>query len=1012
MEKIKEVLRGGDSNKDTTTTDSSDYSNTPGTYPETPGADATATGHEHNKLHKPDDPRGWSAEERAARGHGYTDSGVGITDTQTDPSYTQQPYTQQPVSSTFDDQKAVPREDHVTQGSSFTEKTEEPGYDSTTAGATTSLPSRPHHEITDSHPEGASGTEEGQHPYWGSLPQGEGVYNTVTGHGSTEHDQLRSRQTDPSSVAATSQLLDNDPERSAHQRALPEDVTRTEGVGSSQNLSQGQDLQGRTLGSQGLERTGQQGDSFGSQNLQSQGLQGENLGEQRDSHYKEGLTGAAAAGATGLGAHELSKRHDNNNLRQTSETQAPHHSHEDHDKVHKESRGFPLLGRGSKTHHEETTATQEPKENKFGSLFHRSHDKDPADRSQNLEGGEQDHRHGKAGEGIALAGAGGAAAYAASRDRDHDRENRDTSFGGQQHGSTAQDPSLLTRSTQPGSGQYDELSSSTPSGVRTEGTPLQSTAQRGQGPYDELSSGTSSGVRTEGIPHQSTAQRGQGPYDELSSGTPSGTRTEGTSHAYEPTSEYGTGQHGTGQHGNLSSGAGFQPQDSTFSPSRESTQGDSHTGAYTAAGLGAAGLGAGALAAQHHKRSDDLAEQSTASQKDVQPTSQTSDLTSPTSFGDNTTRSQDHSSTDSGVPREKELLDNSNLPEKPMTRLANKGEYNTLASGTPSGVKIDDDDVAEDTTIPNRSATETSRGHDIESKAAAGLGAAGLGAGAYEATRHRDTPEHSQVSHPNTIGQTQSQTQAPFGTEHERDYKPAAGVGAAGLGAGGLGAADAHDHRRPEEKHFDNKPFEGESLDQLGQQSQRAPLSHSQDDPFSQSQTQRDPLRSQQEGYSQSQRDPLSQTGGDNDLAREDDSNRGLYAGAAGLGAAGFGAAAYSSRKPEQETAQGQYNQPTDRESFGQEQRDPLSQDSHRDARAAATTAFGAHHPQGSTFNSQSDEPSFKQSTQNQGQSLAAGSLGGIGGGGSDRVTHTCTGCGKENDISDYITNALKGRNN
>ncbi|KAI0152103.1 hypothetical protein F4776DRAFT_600128 [Hypoxylon sp. NC0597] len=35
---------------------------------------------QHNKLHKPEDPRGWSDEEKAARGHQYTDSGIGLSD--------------------------------------------------------------------------------------------------------------------------------------------------------------------------------------------------------------------------------------------------------------------------------------------------------------------------------------------------------------------------------------------------------------------------------------------------------------------------------------------------------------------------------------------------------------------------------------------------------------------------------------------------------------------------------------------------------------------------------------------------------------------------------------------------------------------------------------------------------------------------------------------------------------------------------------------------------------------
>ena len=47
----------------------------PGAFPETPDEEA---GPRRNKLHKRNDPRGWTGSQKQARGHGHTDSGVGL----------------------------------------------------------------------------------------------------------------------------------------------------------------------------------------------------------------------------------------------------------------------------------------------------------------------------------------------------------------------------------------------------------------------------------------------------------------------------------------------------------------------------------------------------------------------------------------------------------------------------------------------------------------------------------------------------------------------------------------------------------------------------------------------------------------------------------------------------------------------------------------------------------------------------------------------------------------------
>ncbi|KAH6893521.1 hypothetical protein B0T10DRAFT_275327 [Thelonectria olida] len=941
--RVKEVLRG--ESHDTSKNDI-DTSKTPGAFPETPAAvtddsspremqqtsafDTTGSEHERNKLHKPNDPRGWTDEERRAHGHGYTDSGVGGMTT--DPLQQESNYTHQPADTSYDNQRAVaPGE----QGTSFDEKREHGEYGEhvdTGAAGTTALGSQPQHQS--SVPESVPiGSQEGEHPYWGNLPQGEGVYNTVTGHGSKE-DEARRSESGP--VQATTKSLDDDAANTAHQRSLPLGTSGTAGTSRYESLNDPQNPESQTVG------------------------------EQKESHYKEGLAGGAAAGVAAAGAYGLEKKHGEENLRKhatdQSETEHPEDKKDskmfglfrrsskssptatkeefvepEHSAEKKEGRSFSLLHRGPKSQPKEKDVAkdevlaQEPKaekEKKLSGLFHhRSHDDkkatDPEFKEPVYEQ-EKDHGHSKAAPALALAGAGGATAYAATRGHDEDE-------------SRARDKS-------------------------TTGQHVQPTSQIGGSQYNTLSSGTTSGI---------------------------------------------------------------QPQDHTSTQSHEPlTSGKEHSSFPAAAGLGAAGLGAGALASKglDHRR-DERGEQSTAmdTSRDLKPTAQTSDFNAPmgTSMGTSSgiTGSQDpsfgaYNTSTSTAPR-----DTSSMTVEPITKHANKGEYNVLSSGTPSGIKIDDDVDTQPTlhdpprdTLHRESQSRELPIHDThdkhhDSKTSTGLGAAGLGAAGLGAAAHGRRPEEKEgFNQPGALGETRD-THDKLRDTHTHPSTTA------DLGATGLGTS-AYESRSKPEGTFGESTVPGQTLP-------------------SQTQSQ-------------------TQTRIPQEKDRHEDAYTAAGLGAAGLGAAGLGAYAHEHRKPKEETAgeqslgksferepaaqfqselaqerepagqfQGeQFSQ--ERQPAGQYQGEQLTQDNkHRDAKAAAVAAFGARKPEEKSYTpveqarwkqsppvSQTEERSLPTDL-GMGSAFGAGAVGAGGAGGAlNKITHRCTNCGEENDISKYFTGA------
>ncbi|KAI0900046.1 hypothetical protein F4806DRAFT_276970 [Annulohypoxylon nitens] len=193
----------------------------------------SSTSHsQHNKLHKPGDPRGWVDEGKTTRGHQYTDSGIGLTNTgslepharssandnafQSNINFLQSPMELNTASSAADtkqpNQHASYRKPGVMTGA-YSRLDENSNLkfplsnvqDSTRQHTSTSrditghtsgaaAPVAPQAGATLGHDNRntaqdslrQSNNPEHDDPYWGDVPFGTGTYNTVTGHGSSE----------------------------------------------------------------------------------------------------------------------------------------------------------------------------------------------------------------------------------------------------------------------------------------------------------------------------------------------------------------------------------------------------------------------------------------------------------------------------------------------------------------------------------------------------------------------------------------------------------------------------------------------------------------------------------------------------------------------------------------------------------------------------------------------------------------------------------------------------------
>ncbi|KAM5527852.1 hypothetical protein FOXYSP1_19726 [Fusarium oxysporum f. sp. phaseoli] len=204
---------------------------------------------------------------------------------------------------------------------------------------------------------------------------------------------------------------------------------------------------------------------------------------------------------------------------------------------------------------------------------------------------------------------------------------------------------------------------------------------------------------------------------------------------------------------------GSQP---TIGAIQQPYQQDSHRGTGLATGA-TAGLGAGALASHESSKrhDDDRYLSNDSSQPSATDTGSALGGTSASGFDSSKhepfpgSRNQSHHSTHHST----------------LTENANAGKYNTLASGTPSGVKYDDDvDTSRST---QQAHVDTPQKKDNHYGAAAGLGAAAAGAGTAAAlSRNRD---EKPVDKEHLTRQTEPRTERQLDRDTE-SHKPITGA--------------------------------------------------------------------------------------------------------------------------------------------------------------------------------------------------------------------------------------------
>ncbi|KAI0111707.1 hypothetical protein F4814DRAFT_423352 [Daldinia grandis] len=363
------------------------------------GLTSSGSHHQHNKLHKREDPRGWSDEEKAAWGHQHTDSGIGLTD----PSLSSNSHTRgrvdegalQSKNATLQNNDVAPNtvpttntttttttrspnyqgndgkpgvmtgaygHNNVDSGSNYSPKSTAedissqnqtsargigaagPATGIATATGSGNIESEKIPEDRNTVRNGLRQTSDVEHddPYWGDVPHGTGVYNTVTGHGSPE-------------TATEGSLHSHGPLGHEQQRAFP--------LATSNDAPR------------------------------------DETSHRNGSRFKESLDESTTGAAAGLATHELAERRRD-------------HQHEDD-----------LKEPTSHKHHEADTK----KESKIGGLFHRDHKGEKETKSEKLEEPvpSKDNRPLRERDaGVALAAATGAYGAKSHADK-HDKKARE-----------------------------------------------------------------------------------------------------------------------------------------------------------------------------------------------------------------------------------------------------------------------------------------------------------------------------------------------------------------------------------------------------------------------------------------------------------------------------------------------------------------------------------------------------------------------------------------------------------
>ncbi|KAI1137813.1 hypothetical protein F5Y05DRAFT_62802 [Hypoxylon sp. FL0543] len=754
----------------------------PGAFPademtptsEDPSLTSSGSYNQHNKLHKREDPRGWSNEEKAARGHQYTDSGIGLGDPRIPETQDYGRVNEGAFNSTQDasqNQGSTPSTAATTtaRAADYHEDQRKPGVmtgaysriddsnnsqthskpitrdtvtkEHTTAGlgaiepatstATAARSSTSEEKLRDEDRNivrnGLRQTSNVEHkdPYWGDVSYGTGIYNGVTGHGSSE-------------TPAKGSVHPHDPTLShEHQRAFP--------LSSSSNTTQDENS------------------------------------HRNSSRFKEGLAESGAGAGAGVAASGL------------AEKQRNHHSEGNLNE--KEPATYK---------HDDANAK---KESKIASLFHRDHKEKEAKsekhgtKERKLEEGtpSKDNKPLKEREaGAALAAA--TTAYGAKDHADkHDKNSKGSGYGLTENTSntlyehpnekineppTKAEPQL-SKDPFIAAGYHGPNSESTvrnsnnaypaSEDVTTRGHPF--TSQVTQKPTEKNDSRLGYGLAAAGVgagagyaAHEYANRDGVGHRDQTSQQTYKASTTAASKGPEQSSkSGYTTGQPQLGVAGNTTSTAEHVPSQAGSNTSRSRVDPSHHnqyniladgtpsginvgnhfskkkdtvtslpnagdnnstTDKHTGAKAAAAGAGAaGAAGAAHYAGNRD---------SDKIPASETRQIAAPSSrevhepyMETTSTAAKTHSSID---------------PSR-------HGEYNVLNDGTPSGINIGDhygDKKSVATSSPTGLRKPSNASNHTGAKATTAAGAAGVAGAGAAAARHRSNDNTAAVSSPST----------------------------------------------------------------------------------------------------------------------------------------------------------------------------------------------------------------------------------------------------------------------
>ncbi|RYC90082.1 hypothetical protein BFJ63_vAg7023 [Fusarium oxysporum f. sp. narcissi] len=747
--KIKDILHS-DESKDTTTETSH---HPPGSFP-TEEMEPSEThegyskGYEHNKLHKADDPRG----------HAHKDSGVGFTESNDPTSYKP---SNEPISERRDDPLGRSTDTTTTAGTTTAGTTTAGTTAAGGLGDTSKIPAT----------EGATGAaapSTQDHPYWGDLPSG-GVHNTVIGHGSPEDENARHRAvhsgaTEPTRAAGTLEsgtfLHRNDRDTTSSttnphdaQRSTQENPSQTSGSHFNEGVAGVGAAGAGALGAHELNKRRHADDTQTPSKVdqttdkthdEHKGRSFPLLGKDhkdKETHHKEDKH-AKEPKESKLGA--LFHRNDKTETEAKADQEADQERH-GHSKPALAAAGAAwganTAGRGHDDKTQRDATAQEPTGTRGATQYPASGFDSTRDYSSQPATGttqqphQQDSSH--RGAGLATGAAAGIGAGALASHYAQRSENDRTGTTGTGYDSQSYDPSR-TSSRDPTSQTYQQQSSygdhslakGTAAGLGAGTLASHSGQHSSSNQPSALGSSSAYGAQPDqtanfshkhpvGQTSQHDSHRGTG----LAAGTAAGLGAGALA------SRSGREHETTGQHTGLDSSRGFESQGnqsastSTRDPTSQSYQQEgSHRGAGLATGA-AAGLGAGALASHESNKRDEDRYLSNDGSRTAQ--TGTTGTTTGTGAGFGTSSSAFDSSRHEPSRKSEHSQRSTGSHHSTLAENANAGKYNTLASGTPSGVAYDDDlSTSRSTQQP-----ASQKKDDHFGAKAAGLGAAAAGAG-------------------------------------------------------------------------------------------------------------------------------------------------------------------------------------------------------------------------------------------------------------------------------------------